>query len=307
MTVAKRAAARPEDVGERPTPDDLRRLSAEARKLIVQAIHHAGAGHLGGPMSATDLLIALYFDAMAVDPTRPDWTERDRFILSKGHSSIALYTVLAMRGYFPIDELLTFDAAHSRLQGHPDMHALPGLEMSTGSLGQGLSPGAGMALAARMRGLPFRTWVMLGDGEIQEGQIWEAAFMAARFQLDNLTAIIDYNGLPQFGWPESGGFTRDVPIDDPGGKFRAFGWHVIECDGHDHGSIRAAFDAAKAVSGQPTCIVAHTIKGKGISYMEGDYLWHAKVPTDDNLAAANAELDALLATIGSGNGNGRAS
>jgi transketolase len=307
MMVVKSAEERSGDVRERPTLDDLRRQSAEARKLIVQAIHHAGAGHLGGPMSAADLLVALYFDAMTIDPERPDWAERDRFILSKGHSSIALYTVLALRGYFPVEELLTFDAAHSRLQGHPDMHALPGLEMSTGSLGQGLSPGAGMALAARLRGLPFRTWVMLGDGEIQEGQIWEAAFMSARYKLDNLTAILDYNGLPQFGWPEPGGFTRDVPIEDPGGKFRAFGWHVIECNGHDHASIREALDTAQTITGLPTCIVAHTIKGKGISYMEGDYLWHAKVPTDDNLATAHTELDALLATIVSGNGIGRAS
>lgn len=302
MTAVKRPDKQSEQRQERSSLDDLRRTSAEARKLIVQAIHHAGAGHLGGPMSATDLLVALYFDQMTIDPARPDWDERDRFILSKGHSSIALYTVLAMRGYFPVGELKTFDAAHSRLQGHPDMHALPGLEMSTGSLGQGLSPGAGMALGARLRGLPFRTWVMLGDGELQEGQIWEAAFMAARYQLDNLTAILDYNGLPQFGWPERSGYTRDVPIDDPAGKFRAFGWHVIECDGHDQASIREALDVARAYQGLPTCVVAHTVKGKGISFMEGDFNWHAKVPTDDNLADALAELDGQLATIGSGNG-----
>lgn len=287
----------------RPTLDELRRTSVEARKLIVQAIHHAGAGHLGGPMSAADLLTALYFDQMRIDPSRPDWPERDRFILSKGHSSIALYTILAMRGYFPVDELQTFDAAHSRLQGHPDMHALPGLEMSTGSLGQGLSPGAGMALGARLRGQDVHTWVMLGDGEIQEGQIWEAAFMASRYKLDNLTAILDYNGLPQFGWPEVSGYTRDVPIDDPGSKFRAFGWHVVECDGHDQGSIRAALDSARAYSGLPTCVVAHTVKGKGISFMEGDFNWHAKVPTDQNLTDALAELDLQLAAI-SGNGTG---
>lgn len=302
MTVVKDSDKRIERVGSRPSLDDLRRKSAEARKLIVQAIHHAGAGHLGGPLSAADLLIALYFDQMAIDPGNPDWAERDRFILSKGHSSIALYTVLAMRGYFPVEELSTFDAAHSRLQGHPDMHALPGLEMSTGSLGQGLSPGAGMALAAKQRGLSFHTWVMLGDGEIQEGQIWEAAFTAARYRLDNLTAILDYNGLPQFGWPRAGGFTREEPIEDPGAKFRAFGWQVIECDGHDQASIRQALDAAQANRGLPTCVVAHTVKGKGISFMEGDFNWHAKAPTDENLATALAELDAQLATIGN---NGR--
>jgi transketolase len=234
---------------------------------------------------------------MNVDPTNPDWPERDRFILSKGHSSIALYTVLAMRGYFPVEELNTFDAAHSRLQGHPDMHALPGLEMSTGSLGQGLSPGLGMALGAKVRGYPFRTWVMLGDGEIQEGQIWEATFTAARYRLDNVTAILDYNGLPQFGWPQAGGFTRETPIDDPGAKFRAFGWHVIECDGHDQASIREAFDAARVFTDQPTCVVAHTVKGQGVSFMEGDFNWHAKVPSDEQLAEALAELDAQLAAI----------
>jgi transketolase len=288
----------------RPSLDALRRTSVEARALIVRAIHHAGAGHLGGPLSATDLLVALYFDQMRIDPTNPEWPERDRFILSKGHSSIALYTVLALRGYFPVDELMTFDAAHSRLQGHPDMHALPGLEMSTGSLGQGLSPGAGMALGAKVRGDDFRTWVMLGDGEIQEGQIWEAAFMAARYGLDNLTAILDYNGLPQFGWPQAGGFTRETPIDDPGAKFRAFGWHVVACDGHDQASIREALDAARAHAGQPTCVVAHTVKGKGVSFMEGDFTWHAKVPTDAQLADALAELDTQLAAIGDEHGKG---
>ena len=298
MTAVKDAP--PERAAARPSLDDLRRTSVAARKLIVQAIHHAGAGHLGGPLSATDLLVALYFDRMRIDPRDPDWPERDRFILSKGHSSIALYTVLALRGYFPVEELMTFDAAHSRLQGHPDMHALPGLEMSTGSLGQGLSPGAGMALGAKVRGLGFHTWVMLGDGEIQEGQIWEAAFMAARYRLDNLIAILDYNGLPQFGWPHPEGFTRSTPIDDPGEKFRAFGWHVVECDGHDQASIREALDAARAFTGQPVCVVAHTVKGKGVSYMEGDFNWHAKVPSNEQLADALAQLDAQLAAIGNG-------
>jgi transketolase len=300
MTAVNRSAISEGETDARPSLDELRRTSAEARKLIVRAIHHAGAGHLGGPLSATDLLVALYFDQMRIDPDNPDWPERDRFILSKGHSSIALYTVLAMRGYFPVAELMTFDAAHSRLQGHPDMHSLPGLEMSTGSLGQGLSPGVGMALGAKVRGLPFRTWVMLGDGEIQEGQIWEAVFTAARYRLDNLTTILDSNGLPQFGWPQAGGFTREMPIDDPAAKFRAFGWHVLECDGHDQASIRQALDAAKTITGQPTCVVARTVKGKGVSYMEGDFNWHAKVPSDEQLADALAELDAQIAAIGNG-------
>ena len=273
----------------------LRRLSTEARRHIIQSIHLAGAGHLGGPLSAADLLIALYFDWLAIDPQYPAASGRDRFILSKGHSSIALYVTLAMRGYFPLAELASFDQLDSRLQGHPDMTRLPGLDMSTGSLGQGLSPGVGMALGGRLRGLDFRTWVMLGDGEIQEGQVWEAAFTAARYELDTVTAIVDYNRLPQFGWPNRSGLTRTEPIDDPATKFRAFGWHAIECDGHDHAAIRAAFTAAIAHRGQPTCIIAHTIKGKGISFMEGDYLWHAKVPTDDDLGRAVAELDAFLA------------
>ncbi|HEX5498051.1 MAG TPA: transketolase, partial [Thermomicrobiales bacterium] len=232
-----------------------------------------------------------------IDPANPRWPDRDRLILSKGHSSIALYTVLALRGFFPVDELQTFDALNSRLQGHPDMNVLPGLDMSTGSLGQGLSPGVGMALGARLRDQDFHTWVILGDGELQEGQIWEAAFTGARYGLANLTAIVDYNGLPQFGWPDRSGLTRAVPIDDPAAKFRAFGWHAIECDGHDHAAIRQAFDAALAHAGQPTCIVAHTAKGKGISFTEGDYLWHAKVPTPADLETADAELDAQLAAL----------
>lgn len=174
------------------------------------------------------------------------------------------------------------------------MTRLPGLDMSTGSLGQGLSPGVGMALGARLRGLPFHTWVMLGDGEIQEGQVWEAAFTAARYNLDALTAIVDYNRLPQFGWPDARGFTRERPIDDPAAKFAAFGWHVLECDGHDHAAIQDAFSAAVAHRGRPTCIVAHTIKGHGISFMEGDFGWHAKVPTGDQLTEALAEIDRRL-------------
>lgn len=292
MTVAEPGSARTAAGGPRPSLTELQRKSIETRRLIMQSIHTAGAGHVGGPLSVTDLLVNLYFDRMHLDPAQPDLADRDRLILSKGHSSIALYTVLALRGYLPVSELATFDAANSRLQGHPDMTILPGLDMSTGSLGQGLSPGVGMAIGARMRGLPFHTWVILGDGEIQEGQVWEAAFTGARYGLSNLTAIVDYNKLPQYGWPHESGHTRETPIEDPGGKFAAFGWHVVECDGHDHGSIRAACDAALAHTHGPTGIVAHTIKGKGISFSEGDYLWHAKVPSAAELERALAELDA---------------
>ncbi len=273
--------------------DELRSLGARARELILRSVHKAGAGHVGGPLSATDLLISLYFAELRIDPARPDWPDRDRFILSKGHSSIGLYSVMALRGYFPIEELETFDQIDSRLQGHPDMTKLPGLDMSTGSLGQGLSPGIGMALGARLSGKDFRTWVMLGDGEIQEGQIWEAAFTASRFGLDNLVAIVDYNRLPQFGWPqggEPGNYSRTNPIDDPATKFRAFGWRTVECNGHDYAEIRDAFAVAKETGNGPCCIVAHTIKGKGVSFMEGDHLWHAKAPEQSHLDDAMREL-----------------
>lgn len=268
----------------------LESFSRKARRLILQSVHTAGAGHIGGPMSAADILVHLYFNELNIDPRNPRWPDRDRFILSKGHSSIGLYSVLALRGYFPISELETFDAIDSRLQGHPCMKLLPGIDMSSGSLGQGLSPGLGMALAAKKLGKPFHTWVMLGDGEIQEGQIWEAAFTAARYEADNLTAIVDYNRLPQFGWPDESGYTRTHPYDDPAGKFRAFGWNTVECDGHDHDAIAGAIRAAKSHKGQPTCIIAHTVKGKGVSFMEGDFNWHAKAPSEAELEAALEEL-----------------
>lgn len=274
------------------TDRSLAALSTETRKLILQTVHKAGAGHIGGPLSVTDILVNLYFNRLKIDPANPTAPDRDRLILSKGHSSIALYTVLALRGYLPVEELTTFDAIDSRLQGHPDMKILPGLDMSSGSLGQGLSPGIGMALGGRLSGLDFRTWVILGDGEIQEGQIWEAAFVASRYKLNTVTAIVDYNKLPQFGWPDASGHTREVPIDDPGSKFAAFGWNVIETDGHDHAALSAAFDVAVAYTDGPTVIVANTIKGKGVSFMEGDFMWHATPPNADQLAAALAELDA---------------
>jgi transketolase len=272
---------------------EMKATAAEARRLIIEAINHAKAGHLGGPLSVTDILVSLYFDVARVDPTRPDWEDRDRIILSKGHSAIGLYCVMALRGYLPVEETLTFDAIDSRLQGHPDMTKLPGLDASTGSLGQGLSVGLGMALGAKLKKKDFHTWVILGDGEIQEGQIWEAAFVADRYQLDNLTAILDFNKLQQFGWISTkAGEKRAMHASgtNPHDKFAAFGWNVLECDGHDVEALVGTLRRAKEHKGSPTAIIAHTIKGKGVSYMEHDYNWHAKVMTEDDYQQALADL-----------------
>jgi transketolase len=282
------------------TVRDLQLKANEARQLILESVHKAGAGHIGGPLSATDMLVSLYFDVMRVDPERPAWEDRDRFVLSKGHASIAIYTVLALRGYFPVAELATFDQIDSRLQGHPDMLKLPGLDMSTGSLGIGISAALGMALGARLKGKDFHTYVMLGDGEIQEGQVWEAAFVAARYRLDNLTAILDYNKLQQYGFTaEISGQTRKpmMSIEDPAAKFEAWGWQTIAIDGHDIASFLGACAEAKQIKGRPTAIIAHTTKGKGVSFMEGDPGWHARVPTAPELAAALAELEAAAAKL----------
>jgi transketolase len=270
----------------------LEATAREARRWILRVVHRAQAGHIGGPLACTDLLVALYFHSLRIRPHEPHWPRRDRCILSKGHASIALYVVLALRGYFPTAELWTFDAIDSRLQGHPDMTALPGLDMSTGSLGQGLSPGVGMAIGARRKGLDFGVWVILGDGEIQEGQVWEAAWTAARFRLDNLVAIVDYNNLPQYGWPGTG-LERKEPMDNPRRRWEAFGWRVVEIDGHDMAQLVAACDVVARVrgtQGAPTAIVAHTVKGKGVSFMEGNFAWHARPPADADLEAALAEL-----------------
>lgn len=272
---------------------ELRRLAVQTRRLIVESVHHAGAGHLGGPLSAADILVALYFEVMNVDPLKPRDPDRDRFILSKGHSSIGLYVTLALRGYFPVEELKTFDAIDSRLQGHPDMSMLPGLDMSTGSLGQGLSPGIGMALAARLQGRQYHTWVVLGDGDSQEGQVWEAAFVAARYRLGGLTAILDWNGLQQYGWATEAGYgdlSRMPPQEMPAARWQAFGWRTIEIDGHDMSQIVAACGQAQESAEQPTIIIARTVKGKGISFMENDFNWHAKPLADADLRQAQEEL-----------------
>jgi transketolase len=251
-------------------------------------------------MSATEILTALYFEVMDIDPAMPSDPDRDRFILSKGHCSIGLYAVLAQRGYFPEEELKTFDAINSRLQGHPDMAVLPGLDMSTGSLGQGLSPGIGMALAARLQGKSYHTWVVVGDGDSQEGQIWEAAFVAGRYGLDNLTCILDWNGLQQYGWSTEAGYGNDnrlPPQENPADRWQAFGWHTEEIDGHDLEQIITACGQARVASGAPTLIIARTVKGKGISYMEGDYSWHSRPVTDEDLRLARQELSAQEETL----------
>lgn len=269
-------------------PPALLERARDVRRLILQTVHLAQTGHVGGPMSAADVLAALYFHELNVDPAHPDAPDRDRFVLSKGHSTLALYATLALRGFFPVEEMATFDRVDSRLQGHPDLTRLPGLDMSTGSLGQGLSAAVGMALGARLTGKTFRTYAMIGDGESQEGQVWEAAQVAARYGLDNLVGILDWNGLQQFGWRVNG--QQSPPLEGAPEKWRAFGWHVIEIDGHDLDEILNAFERARGVKGQPVMIVARTVKGKGVSFMENQADWHAKAPDARQLADALAEL-----------------
>ncbi|UUZ84699.1 transketolase [Paenibacillus sp. P26] len=269
----------------------LKHLAVSARKLIVETVHYAGAGHIGGPLSVTDLLVALYFEVMNIRPEDPLWEDRDRFVLSKGHSAVALYTVMALRGYLPVEELRTFDKIDSRLQAHPDMSALPGLDMSTGSLGQGISATVGMALGAKLTGKAYTTYCILGDGESQEGQVWEAADVAVRYGLDNLIVILDNNKLQQYGWeaPDKG---RKAPIELPETKWSAFGWNVATIYGHSFDQLIGAVDQAKADKGRPTIIIANTVKGKGVSFMENAYLWHAKVPTKQEMERAIDEIAA---------------
>ncbi|MGO2659984.1 transketolase [Mycetocola reblochoni] len=282
---------------QRPSTDELRLLADTGRWNVISTVAASKAGHIGGPLSAMDLLVALYFGQLRIDPAQPRHPERDRFILSKGHNAIALYTVLAQRGYFPESELASFDHGDSRLQGHPDMKLTPGVDASTGSLGQGLSAGAGMALGAKRRGLDAHTWVMLGDGELGEGMVWETVLSAPRFGLDNLTAIVDVNGLQQYGWPagESDRFDRSEPLGhvDLGAVFTGFGWTVHDIDGHDFTAIFDAFDAAEAArnhAGRPSVILARTAKGRGVSFTEGTYTWHNGVATEEQLRTAKAEL-----------------
>jgi transketolase len=274
------------------TAAELAEYARQIRVQILKAVYVARAGHIGGPLSAADMLSVLYFGVMDIDPENPTDPDRDRFVLSKGHSSIALYATLALRGYFPVDELKTFDSVDSRLQGHPDQTVTPGVDMSSGSLGLGFAGALGIALGARAAGKDFTTYVMLGDGECNEGVVWEGAHVAARYGLDNIIALIDHNKLQQFGWTGASLDERISPYlgDQLANRWRAFDWKVIEVDGHDVAAILGAVDEAKTIEGMPVAIVAHTVKGKGVSFMENQPGWHSKVPTDQELADALREL-----------------
>lgn len=278
-----------------PSVEELEDLARQARAHIVRTIAVAHGGHLGGPLSAIDMLIALYFRVLDIRPEEPDWPQRDRFILSKGHSSIALYTALAMRGFLPVEELATFDAIDSRLQGHPDMTVTPGVDMSSGSLGLGFSGGIGIALGAKALRQDFTTYVMLGDGECNEGIVWEGAHVAERYGLDNFVAIVDHNKLQQFGWHGEDVGERLSPYTGTQllDRWSGFGWKTYEMDGHDMADIVDTISAAKSHTGSPKVIVAHTVKGKGVSYMENDFKWHSRVPTDEELTTALRELGVI--------------
>ncbi|MDY2628925.1 MAG: transketolase [Lachnospiraceae bacterium] len=268
---------------------ELQKMANEVRKGIVTGVHSAKAGHPGGSLSAADIFTYLYFEEMNVDPAKPDDPDRDRFVLSKGHTAPGLYAALANRGYFPVEDLLTLRHIGSHLQGHPCMQHTPGIDMSSGSLGQGISAAVGMAIGAKLRGKNFRVYTLLGDGEIQEGQVWEAAMLAGHRKLDNLVVIVDNNGL------QIDGSIADVnspyPIDK---KFEAFNFHVINLDdAHDFDKIKAAFDEAKTVKEKPVAIIAKSIKGKGVSFMENQVSWHGTAPNDEQYAVAMADLERI--------------
>lgn len=275
--------------------EEIARLEEMARRirvLVIRTVKRVKVGHVGGPLSAAEVLAALYGRILRIRPGEPDWPERDRFILSKGHSSLGQYAALALAGYFPLEEMYTFDQKGSRLQGHPDMLKLPGIDMSTGSLGMGLSAGLGFALGARHLGLDIRSYVLLGDGECQEGQVWEAAHVAPRFGADNLIAIVDHNKFQQFGWRGESAADR-LPPQEPGdlaARFSAFGWRVLEMDGNDMAQVVRVLEEAGEPTGLPTAVISHTLKGYGVSFMAGNYKWHMGVPTDEEFETAMAEL-----------------
>lgn len=266
---------------------ELMKTANEVRKGIVTAVHSAKAGHPGGSLSAADIFTYLYFEEMNIDPKEPKKADRDRFVLSKGHTAPGLYSVLAQRGYFPVEDLKTLRHTGSYLQGHPDMKHIPGVDMSSGSLGQGISAAVGMAIAGKLDNADYRVYTLLGDGEIQEGQVWEASMLAAHRKLDNLVVIVDNNNLQIDGAITE--VNSPYPIDK---KFEAFNFHVI-CveDGNDMGQLKKAFDEAKTVKGKPVAIIARTLKGKGVSFMENKASWHGKAPNDEEFSQAMKELD----------------
>ena len=270
----------------------LQILACKVRHGIIDGTHSAKAGHPGGSLSAAELFTYLYFKELRIDPKDPKNADRDRFVLSKGHTAPGLYAALAHRGFFPVEDLLTLRHTGSYLQGHPNMNTVPGVDMSTGSLGQGISVAAGMALAGKAQNKDYRVYTLLGDGEIQEGQVWEACMLAAHYKLDNLCVIVDNNGLQIDG--EIAKVMSPYPIVD---KLEAFGFHVAQIDAHDFDQIEAALNEAKTVKGRPSAIVMKSVKGKGVSYMENNAGWHGKAPNDAEYQQAKAELDAALAEL----------
>ena len=271
---------------------ELSKMANEVRKSIVTAVHSAKAGHPGGSLSAADLFTYLYFEELNIDPADPKNNDRDRFVLSKGHVAPGLYSTLAHRGYFPVEDLKTLRHLGSYLQGHPDMKHIPGVDMSTGSLGQGLSAAVGMALSAKMDNRNYRTYALCGDGEIQEGQIWEAAMFAGHRKLDNLVVVVDNNGLQIDGKIDD--ICSPYPIDK---KFEAFNFHVININAHDFDEIRAAFKEAKETKGMPTAIIMHSTKGKGVSFMENQAAWHGTAPNDEQYKVAMEDLEKVGAAL----------
>lgn len=265
--------------------EELKSIAKSLRINIIKMLEKSQSGHPGGSLSACEILTALYFKEMDIDPKNPHWEDRDRFVLSKGHGAPVLYAVLAERGYFPREELNSLRKINSMLQGHPDMKGTPGVDMTTGSLGQGLSAASGMALAGKIDKKDYRVYALVGDGEVQEGIIWEAAMSAAHYKLDNLTVFMDHNGLQIDGKNED--VMNIEPIDE---KFKAFGWHVIKIDGHNFEEIFAALEEAKNTEGKPTMIIASTVKGKGVSFMENQAGWHGKAPSSEQAQQALEEL-----------------
>ena len=277
------------------TPNDkkqLRMTACKVRQGIIESTYCAKCGHPGGSLSAADMFTYLYFKELNVDPTNPKWEDRDRFVLSKGHTAPGLYAALALRGFFPVEDLLTLRKVGSYLQGHPNMNTVPGVDMSTGSLGQGISTACGMALAAKLKGKTNRVYTLLGDGETQEGQVWEACMFASHYKLDNLVVIIDNNGLQIDG--DVAKVMSPYPYKE---KLEGFGFHVEAIDGHDFDQIEAALAAAKAVKGKPTAIVMSTVKGKDVSFMENNAGWHGVAPNDAQYEQAMSELNAKLAEL----------